>query len=416
MPENGRVGEDHAVAAAARTVAGRAGRVDAVAVTTFVTARDERERREEQELVHRDLLEERHEAGAAGLTGARDHGPEPSTMLQSMLQQSPFACSSGRRWRSSSCRCPTPPHVPNVLARREDAGLTVAAVRGRGALRCPSGTQPPPQWSMPFWSGTHGAPLQQSPANAHVSPVHLAARAEAVAARHAERVELADAGVARAAAAVVTRDRVVARRVVLVVADVALGIARLRVAADAGRIGRVILEADDVAVAGQAGAAAPQQSLSCAAEIAVDAAALGGLADLHAGRRVGSHRRQQQSPQPLHTVPSTPAWQFVLPGIGCEQGRCVSPGTMLQMPPQHSPSCAHASPSCTQYEDVPQWPFASHSFEQQSPFAAHALPSVLQLALSGAHVPLGARAAAALAVGRARRAVGGALRVGARRC
>jgi hypothetical protein len=60
---------------------------------------------------------------------------------------------------------------------------------------------------------------------------------------------------------------------------------------------------------------------------------------------------------------------------------------MSHMPPQHSPSCAQTSPSCTQYDDGPQWPL-SHFAEQQSVSALHELPSVLQVALSGAHVPL----------------------------
>ena len=98
-----------------------------------------------------------------------------------------------------------------------------------------------PQRSTPFASGTHGsavAAVADERAGLRRPSAH---RAEAVAARHAERVELAHAGVARGAAAVVARRRVAAR-VVLVVADVALGVAAHRVAADAGRIGRVRLD------------------------------------------------------------------------------------------------------------------------------------------------------------------------------
>jgi hypothetical protein len=58
------------------------------------------------------------------------------------------------------------------------------------------------------------------------------------------------------------------------------------------------------------------------------------------------------------------------------------------MPPQHSPSCAHASPFCTQNEDAPHVPPALQNAEQQSPAAAHGFPSVLHDVLSGVHVPL----------------------------
>jgi hypothetical protein len=40
-----------------------------------------------------------------------------------------------------------------------------------------------------------------------------------------------------------------------------------------------------------------------------------------------------------------------------------------------------------QYDDGPQVWFALQYLEQQSVFAAHGLPSVLHVALSGAHVP-----------------------------
>jgi hypothetical protein len=100
----------------------------------------------------------------------------------------------------------------------------------------------------------------------------------------------------------------------------------------------------------------------------------------------GAHSRLQQSPHPLHTVPSTPALQFVAPTSGCvHRPRPPEPG--LQMPPQQSVSCAHASPSWMQNEPLPQWPLVSQNFEQQSPAAVHALPSVLQAALSAAQLP-----------------------------
>jgi hypothetical protein len=58
------------------------------------------------------------------------------------------------------------------------------------------------------------------------------------------------------------------------------------------------------------------------------------------------------------------------------------------MPPQHSPSVAHESPSCVHHDDAPHVPFALQYDEQHSPLPVHGLPSVLQLALSAAHVPL----------------------------
>src|SRR5690348_960385 len=57
------------------------------------------------------------------------------------------------------------------------------------------------------------------------------------------------------------------------------------------------------------------------------------------------------------------------------------------MPPQHSASCAQASPSCTQYDDGPHTPEVLQSCEQHSVLPPHGLPSVLQVVLSGVHLP-----------------------------
>jgi hypothetical protein len=62
------------------------------------------------------------------------------------------------------------------------------------------------------------------------------------------------------------------------------------------------------------------------------------------------------------------------------------PPDITHWPPQHSESCAHASPSWTQNEDAPHLPPALHSCEQHSPLPPHGLPSVLQAVLSGAHL------------------------------
>jgi len=98
-----------------------------------------------------------------------------------------------------------------------------------------------------------------------------------------------------------------------------------------------------------------------------------------------AHSALQQSPHVLHVVPSIPALQSVAPVIGCVHVPSM-PAPIVQMPPQQSASCAHASPLCTQNDDGPHVWFALHSAEQQSPSAAHALPFVLQEPLSAVHV------------------------------
>jgi hypothetical protein len=65
----------------------------------------------------------------------------------------------------------------------------------------------------------------------------------------------------------------------------------------------------------------------------------------------------------------------------------LAPAAFVQRPPQQSRSVEHASPSCVQNEESLQMPLWQ-SFEQQSPLAAHVLPAVLHVVLSGVHVPL----------------------------
>jgi len=81
-----------------------------------------------------------------------------------------------------------------------------------------------------------------------------------------------------------------------------------------------------------------------------------------------------------------PAPQFVAPPTGWLHVPMVAPDAIVQMPPQHSASCAHASPSCVQYDDGPQWPLALQSCEQHSVETPHVLPSVLHVVLSGVQV------------------------------
>ena len=65
----------------------------------------------------------------------------------------------------------------------------------------------------------------------------------------------------------------------------------------------------------------------------------------------------------------------------------VAPVALVQRPPQQSRSPEQASPFCLQNDasaaQIPLW----QSDEQQSPLPAHGLPDVLQVVLSGVHVP-----------------------------
>ena len=81
--------------------------------------------------------------------------------------------------------------------------------------------------------------------------------------------------------------------------------------------------------------------------------------------------------------------QFVPPTVGCEHVPRVAPLAMLHRPPQHSASCAHASPFWVQYDDGPQVLLALHRPEQHaSPPDVHGFPSVRHVVLSGAHLLL----------------------------
>jgi hypothetical protein len=64
----------------------------------------------------------------------------------------------------------------------------------------------------------------------------------------------------------------------------------------------------------------------------------------------------------------------------------AAPGALLQTPPQQSTSRAHASPSCLQNDGLAHRPPEQYC-EQHSVAAVHGLPAVLQVTLSGAHVP-----------------------------
>ncbi|MDB4954941.1 MAG: hypothetical protein JWO36_2510 [Myxococcales bacterium] len=114
----------------------------------------------------------------------------------------------------------------------------------------------------------------------------IAAHAESVAARYAKCVELTDTRIAEAAAAVVARGGISTRRVILVVADVAFGIARHRVATDAHRIRGVNLQARDVSFTRKPGTRSATTIGVDAAEITVDPTSFCRLAHHHTGRGV----------------------------------------------------------------------------------------------------------------------------------
>jgi len=107
----------------------------------------------------------------------------------------------------------------------------------------------------------------------------------------------------------------------------------------------------------------------------------------------GAQRRLQQSPHPLHTVPSKPPLQKLAPAGGAPQVPSVAPVAIVQTPPQQSGPCEQVSPFWMQNEDaIEQWPEAQ-SCEQHSELCVHALPDVLQDLLSAVqeppeHVPL----------------------------
>jgi hypothetical protein len=61
---------------------------------------------------------------------------------------------------------------------------------------------------------------------------------------------------------------------------------------------------------------------------------------------------------------------------------------MSQMPPQQSSEFEQTSPVWTHHPGVRAQLPLLQNFEQQSPFALHALPAVLHMVLMGSHVPL----------------------------
>jgi hypothetical protein len=101
----------------------------------------------------------------------------------------------------------------------------------------------------------------------------------------------------------------------------------------------------------------------------------------------GAQSRLQQSPHPLHTVPSKPPLQKLAPAGGAPQVPSVAPAAIVQTPPQQSGPCEQVSPLWMQKEDaIEQWPEAQ-SFEQHSELCAHALPDVLHDLLSAVQLP-----------------------------
>lgn len=77
----------------------------------------------------------------------------------------------------------------------------------------------------------------------------------------------------------------------------------------------------------------------------------------------GAHKRLQQLPQPLQTVPSTPSLQYVAPTTGVLQIP-TPPLAAEQLPLQQSPSRLHTSPVCAQNELLSLHTPPLHSLEQ----------------------------------------------------
>jgi hypothetical protein len=71
---------------------------------------------------------------------------------------------------------------------------------------------------------------------------------------------------------------------------------------------------------------------------------------------------------------------------GCAHVPNALPLFSVHVPPQQSVPVVQMSPFCPQNDGCAQMPDSQYE-EQQSPFAAHALPSVLHVALSAAQLP-----------------------------
>jgi hypothetical protein len=78
--------------------------------------------------------------------------------------------------------------------------------------------------------------------------------------------------------------------------------------------------------------------------------------------------------------------QLAEPLGGCPQVPTVFPVAMVQMPLQQPALAVQASPTCRQKDEALQSPL-KQSPEQQSALDVHALLRVLQVVLSGVHVP-----------------------------
>jgi hypothetical protein len=101
----------------------------------------------------------------------------------------------------------------------------------------------------------------------------------------------------------------------------------------------------------------------------------------------GAQSRLQQSLQDPQTVPSTPPLQKLAPAGGAPQTPRVCPDAIVQTPPQQSAARAHESPCWMQNDEAAEHRPPSQSFEQQSPFCAHALPEVLHAVDKAAQTP-----------------------------
>lgn len=100
----------------------------------------------------------------------------------------------------------------------------------------------------------------------------------------------------------------------------------------------------------------------------------------------GAHKRLQQLPQPLQTVPSTSPEQLDEPVAGTPQTP-RPPLAAEQVPEQQSPARLHTSPVWAQNELLSWHTPPLHSCEQHWPFASQALPLVRQVVFNARHLP-----------------------------
>ncbi len=142
----------------------------------------------------------------------------------------------------------------------------------------------------------------------------------------------------------------------------------------------------------------PQQSKSCAHTSPTTWHPLAGWQIRTPVGPYGAQRRLQHEPPhagsgpvaavttPPQTVPST-IEQLAAPEGGWPHVPYSCPAAIVQSPPQQSDGDPHASPLCPQNDEAWHVPLLAQNIEQHPEFCVHELPTVVQLVLSGVHVP-----------------------------